>query len=75
MSLMTPGVPGILPRRCARPGLSGILGAEELSAIPDSKVAGMGEEQLGPLCFQTAGSGKTCHGGIRILKIGQFQSH
>lgn len=73
---MTPGVPGILPRRCARPGVPGTLGAEELSAIPDRKVAGVGEEQLRPLCFQTPGSGTTCHGGLRrILKIGQFQSH
>lgn len=73
---MTPSVPGILPRRCARPGVSGIPGAEEPSDIPDRKVAGVGEEQLGPLCFQTPGSGTTCHGGLRrILKIGQFQFH
>lgn len=46
LSLMTPGVLGILPRRCARPVVSGILGAEEPSDIPDRKVAGAGEEQL-----------------------------
>lgn len=48
---MTPGVPGILPEVVQGQECLEIQGAEELRDIPDRKVAGAGEEQLGPLCF------------------------